>query len=238
MKIAFIVDGFPKLSETFILNQITGLLDLGHEVEIFARYHSNEEKVHSDVKKYRLMERVHYFDMPHNKIKRVLKAIFLIITNFHKNPLKISKSLNVFKYGKEALSLWLFYLIIPFLDKDFDIIQCHFGPNGNMGAYLKQMGFKGKILQTTLWGSDQFIVPSKQGNSCGGRGLAEEALRQGHIFHTQMRVKDGNKTGLITYLINDREVSSEEPDEGKPQVRFCEGGHSNLGTITPSGGAL
>ncbi|KAF5416535.1 MAG: hypothetical protein C5S48_02520 [Candidatus Methanogaster sp.] len=85
---------------------------------------------------------------------------------------------------------------------------------------------------------DQFIVPLKQGNSCRGKGLAEEALGQGHIFRTQMRVKDGNKTGLITYLINDGDVSSEEPDEGKPQVRFCEGAHSNLGAITPERGAL
>ncbi len=38
-----------------------------------------------------------------------------------------------------------------------------------------------------------------------------------------MRVKDGNKTGLITHLTNDGEGSSEEPDEGKPHDRFCEG---------------
>ena len=36
MKIAFVVQGFPHLSETFILNQITGLLDRGHAVDIFA----------------------------------------------------------------------------------------------------------------------------------------------------------------------------------------------------------
>ena len=30
----------------------------------------------------------------------------------------------------------------------------------------------GKILQTTLWESDQLIVPKKQGNACGGKGLA------------------------------------------------------------------
>jgi hypothetical protein len=34
MKIAFIVGTFPSLSETFILNQITGLIDRGHEVHI------------------------------------------------------------------------------------------------------------------------------------------------------------------------------------------------------------
>nr|QNO47077.1 hypothetical protein ONOHIMFI_00003 [Methanosarcinales archaeon ANME-2c ERB4] len=107
----------------------------------------------------------------------------------------------------------------------------------------------GEALQMACWESDQFIVPSamlrlrfalpsKQGNACGGKELAEEPLGQGHIFRTQMQVKDGNKTGFITYLINDREGSSEEPDEGKPHVRFCEGVHSNLGAITPAGGAL
>ncbi len=34
MKIAFIVWRFPVLSEAFILNQITGLIDRGHEVHI------------------------------------------------------------------------------------------------------------------------------------------------------------------------------------------------------------
>jgi hypothetical protein len=30
----------------------------------------------------------------------------------------------------------------------------------------------------------------------------------------------------------------EEPDEGKPQVRFCEGAHSSLRAITQLGGVL
>ena len=36
MRIAFIVDFFPIMSQTFVLNQITNLIDLGHEVEVFA----------------------------------------------------------------------------------------------------------------------------------------------------------------------------------------------------------
>ena len=57
----------------------------------------------------------------------------------------------------------------------------------------------GKTLQMTPWESDQFIVLMKQGNACGGKGLTVEPLRQGHIFRTQIRVKDDNKTVLITY---------------------------------------
>jgi len=156
MKIAFIVSGFPTLSETFILNQITGLLDMGHDVEIFAKFNPKEKKVHLDVEKYQLMKRTHYFNIPHNKITRILKAIFLIIKNFHKSPLKILNSLNVFKHGKTALFFKPLYALIPFLDKKFDIIHCHFGPNGILGAHLKEIGINGKIL-TTFHGYDMSI---------------------------------------------------------------------------------
>ena len=116
------------------------------------------------------------------------------------------------------------------------------GTRGAQGVLLAGVcGVKpmnGKISQTTPGESDQFIVPSKQGNAGGGKGLAGEPLGPGHIFRTQMQVKDGNKTGLITYLTNNGEGASEEPDGGKPQVRFCEGAHSNLKAKTVTGGAL
>ena len=64
----------------------------------------------------------------------------------------------------------------------------------------------GKIVQTTLWESDQLIVPLKRANAREGKGLAVEPLGQGHIHRTKRRIKDGNKTGLITYPENDREV--------------------------------
>jgi len=64
----------------------------------------------------------------------------------------------------------------------------------------------GKISQMVYWESDQPILPLKQGNACGGEGLTVEPLGQGHIFRTQMRVKDGNKTVLTTYPEKDGEV--------------------------------
>lgn len=153
MKIAFIVNGFPSLSETFILNQITGLLDLGFDVDIFAQFNPNEGKIHSDVKKYRLMDRVYYFNPPYSKIKRILKAIYLTALNFYKGPAKILRAFNIFKYGKESLSLNSLYRVIPFLDKNFDIIHCHFGISGIVGEYLREMKVRGKII-TAFYGYD------------------------------------------------------------------------------------
>ena len=57
----------------------------------------------------------------------------------------------------------------------------------------------GKISQMAYWESDQFVVLLKQGNACGGKGLTVEPLRPGHIYRTLIRVKDDNKTVLITY---------------------------------------
>ena len=154
MKIAFLVSSFPKLSETFILNQITGLIDLGHEVEIFAFKKPGENKIQGDVRKYNLMNRVHYLTAPKSKIKRIFKATNIIIKNFYRNPIIILKSLNFFKYGKKALSLSLLFEIYPFLNNEFDILHCHFGPNGKIGAILKDIGvIKGKLL-TSFHGTD------------------------------------------------------------------------------------
>lgn len=164
MKIAFIVSQFPTLSETFILNQITGLLDRGHEVDIFAWSKGKESKVLPEIMKYGLLDRTYFVNKPYNKIWRVLKAIGLILFNFHKNPKAILKSLNFFKYGKKALSLKLLYDSILFLDEDsYDIIHCHFGPNGNLGVLLRDFGLiKGKVV-TTFHGYDMSAIVREQG---------------------------------------------------------------------------
>jgi colanic acid/amylovoran biosynthesis glycosyltransferase len=57
-KVAFFVNLFPKLSETFILNQITGVIKMGIAVEIYSLGLSEEKKVHHDVVQYDLQKRV------------------------------------------------------------------------------------------------------------------------------------------------------------------------------------
>jgi len=64
----------------------------------------------------------------------------------------------------------------------------------------------GELLQMALWESDQPIVPMKQGNACGGKGLAGEPLVWGHFLCTQRQTKEVNKTTSVTYSAEDREV--------------------------------
>lgn len=65
-KVLFIVGSFPTLSEPFILNQITGLIDRGHDVYIYASAQETDGIQQSEVAKYRLIERTYYRTLPQN----------------------------------------------------------------------------------------------------------------------------------------------------------------------------
>ncbi len=172
MKIAFILNRFPVLSETFILNQITGLIDRGHDVDIMASSSGNEEKMHPDVEKYGLLERTFYFGalydrMPISKAGRILKAIYILKSRPEKGALL--KSLNVATFGWEAVSLRNFYRLIPFLGKGpYDVIHCHFGPAGNLGAILKHAGVLDGNLITAFHGYDMTSYVREKGEGVYG----------------------------------------------------------------------
>ncbi|RKY24796.1 MAG: colanic acid biosynthesis glycosyltransferase WcaL [Planctomycetota bacterium] len=162
MRIAFLVNHFPVLSQTFVLNQITGLLERGHEIVIYAKSPGRQPVVHREVERYRLLERTVYYGtaaerVPKNKLMRLAKAAGIIAQYFPKRPIPILNALNVFEFGKRALSLDIFYKTAPFLGaNEYDIVHCHFGPNGNLAALLKTVGaIKGKIV-TTFHGEAEY----------------------------------------------------------------------------------
>jgi colanic acid/amylovoran biosynthesis glycosyltransferase len=167
MKIAFLIWDFPTISETFLLNQITTLIDMGHDIEIFSNAAKNK-KIHPDVNKYGLFKCINYYNIPKNKVIRIIKAIYLIIMNLKNGYKKLFASLNIFKYKNEASSLKLLYVYAMFLKKkinnNFDIIHCHFGPQGIFGLYLIEIGIiKGKLV-TSFHGFDVNRYPKQKGN--------------------------------------------------------------------------
>jgi colanic acid/amylovoran biosynthesis glycosyltransferase len=147
LKIAFVLKVFPTLSETFILNQITGLIDLGHHLDIYSRRTPSESKIHGDVERYSLADRTFYLDrVPNNRAVRVVKVLRSLVRNLYKSPKAVLSSLNLIKYGKESSSFYLFYWLVPFLGKHYDILHCHFGTTGNFGVLLKDLGVEGKLV--------------------------------------------------------------------------------------------
>ncbi|WAL58380.1 glycosyltransferase [Thermocoleostomius sinensis] len=180
MKIAFIVEGFPVLSQTFVLNQITGLIDRGHEVDIYAEVQDDSRKIHPTIEQYRLLERTYYQPLqPHDKLQRVLKALRLFVPCFLEDPDLVLRSINVFKYGKSAASLRLFYSVIPFLGNrnTYDVIQCHFGLLGIKGMMLREVGaIQGKLV-TAFHGVD-----ISQNLDLLGENLYDDLFKVGDCF--------------------------------------------------------
>ncbi|MCU0525737.1 MAG: glycosyltransferase [Elainella sp. Prado103] len=158
MKIAFLVGEFPTLSETFVLNQITGLIDQGHEVDIYASPPKQLSKIHPDVKKYDLPKRTFYYEeISPNYLLRSIKGLYLFTIWGIRYPRQILRSTNLQKYGNYAKSLRLLHEIVPFLRHGlpkYDVIHCHFGMNGIKGMYLRQLGVIQGKLSTVFHGFD------------------------------------------------------------------------------------
>ena len=160
LRILVLVNTFPVISETFILDHITALMDGGCDVEILARWREQVYPLQPVVNEYRLLERTTYLSdiehsIPENKLRRMAAALKTIGRQAAKNPSAVAKSLNVFSAGLQALTLRPLLRSDFFLNKRrFDIIHCHFGPNGILADELKRFGaFSGKIL-TSFHGYD------------------------------------------------------------------------------------
>ena len=139
MRIAFIVGGFPLISETFILNQITGLIDLGYEVDIYARRSSPDRAVHPEVEKYGLLGRTCWFNLPLTRWGRVKRAGATFLRIFPRHPLAMLRCLNLRRYGSFYRVLNNIMHAPPFLAAKYDVVMCHFGGNGIDFIFLKDL---------------------------------------------------------------------------------------------------
>lgn len=177
MKIAFLVNQFPSVAETFVLNQVVGLIDLGHDIRIFADTSVRNVKIHDNYEKHGLLKNIHYYRIPKNKILRILKAIRLVIKYAPTNYGVIFRSLNIFRYGKRAGSLSLLYMSIALLEKGpFDIIHSQFGTLGLFAVSLNQFLPNKCKLVTSIRGYDVTVFLKKH------PGIYNELFREGDLF--------------------------------------------------------
>ena len=184
MKIAFILGQFPALSETFILNQITGLIKRGHDLDIYAIQPGDVTKIHPDVEDYKLLEKTYYDQKPKNKYIAYLNALKVLLISFFIKPWKrlpvLFRIISSAKPGKLSKSLDLFYAAISCLNhhQNYDIIHCHFGLLGNKALKLQQIGaIQGKKLITSYYDVDVTKYPK-----IAGKDVYNDLFQQGDLF--------------------------------------------------------
>lgn len=64
MNILYVLDLFPKLSETFILNEIVELTKRGVNIQILALRNPHEKLINEDILKYKLLNKTSYLQLP------------------------------------------------------------------------------------------------------------------------------------------------------------------------------
>lgn len=165
LKVLVVTGEFPKLTETFVLNHITGLLDHGVDVSIFYEKRGDGSQWHADVDKYRLFDRAICYGMPvrlqkaRNHVSNVSRDVAGRLRHLldRSSIVGLPPPLDELAFAvldeqtRTDLKLRLFYAAEKLIDsgRPYDIVHCHFGHRGRFAAELKKMGaIDGKIAVT------------------------------------------------------------------------------------------
>lgn len=167
LRIAFLLGSFPVVSETFILRQITGLLDLGHEVDIYADYAPGAESPQQpEIAQYKLLARTTYMALPPasapwelpvwpvsgctwlpgaerpiRNVARIRQAMPALVRSLWRHPQLTLRVLSRAHFGHQAASLSALYRLarLGTVAKRYDVLHAHFGPVGNSYRFAKAL---------------------------------------------------------------------------------------------------
>lgn len=167
LRVAMIADGFPLVSETFIVRQITALMRAGCEVDIYAnRLPTDGTPIHPEVVRYDLLARTTYIDIPPESgywempvwpitdktwppgsataipnAVRVLRAVPTLLRCLVAAPRLTRDVLDPDVYGYQARSLSALYRLgaLCARSRRYDVIHAHFGPVANTFRFARAL---------------------------------------------------------------------------------------------------
>jgi colanic acid/amylovoran biosynthesis glycosyltransferase len=156
LSVAFFIGVFPKISETWFIEQVTSLIDLGVDVRLFAFERGTAADVSDKVHAYRLLERTTYLDIPKKHSDRLFGAAAALLQVIIRRPRAIPR---IFAQSRgKGVSSFLKYLFWarPLLGKieRYPIVHCHFGMIANRYLILKDVLDLRQPFVTTFYGQD------------------------------------------------------------------------------------
>jgi colanic acid/amylovoran biosynthesis glycosyltransferase len=179
MKIAYFVDSFPKLSETFVLAQIIGMIDRGHDVTIYANRLIQSDLHHRAIERYSLLDKTIVLPPVSRRLSvRVIQAISAMIHLVRKGRVSVLiRSLDFSRFGRDAIGLRILVRCgCRFGASEYNVIHCQFGQLGIVALQLKQCGSVSGPLITSFRGTDAMKFASKYPESY------KNLFRNGDLF--------------------------------------------------------
>jgi colanic acid/amylovoran biosynthesis glycosyltransferase len=174
MRVAVIVNEFPAVSETFVLRHITGLIDAGHDVDIYAAARRPGDCVHGEVAAYGLMDRTRFVDMPRaagyweqpvrplrgrtwdpegagstRNAVRALRGAPALGRCLARAPRLTAEVLDRRRYGYQADSLSAMYRLdtLSRARGRYDVVHAHYGPIGDAYRFARRLWAAPYVVQ-------------------------------------------------------------------------------------------
>ena len=143
MRIAYFLDTFPLISETFVLAQICGAIARGHEVVVYANRPSEDDVQHPSIADYDLLNRTVVLPAaPERARDRLRLASGVLKTAKRRGRLGAAlRCLDVFKFRGDAIRFALLIRSAPMIvEEPFDVLHCQFGQLGVSVQAVRQCG--------------------------------------------------------------------------------------------------
>lgn len=158
MRIGILVESFPRISETWLVNQIIDLVNRGYEVSIYSVYHSKDVIFHQHIYSNNLIEKTQFFFNPKgNSFQKVLSEIVFFIKNMRKIQFfKLILGVRAVLTNNISPLFGFNFIFLKGLE-DLDILHAHFGHMGVIASSMKKAGLLGgaKVI-VSFHGQDLF----------------------------------------------------------------------------------
>ncbi|MDB5799945.1 MAG: colanic acid biosynthesis glycosyltransferase WcaL [Rhodocyclales bacterium] len=153
-RIAFLVNCFPVVSETFVLRQITGLLDAGDQVDVICSHRGDLTTLHINYLRHGLAERTR----PIRKQRNGTLAKAGLLTRFFLTsllaPRRLLAAIRAYMAGLPDIAADIVHLADAQALPRYDYVIAHFGTGGVLAMHLQQAGLLQGTLLTVFHGYD------------------------------------------------------------------------------------
>jgi colanic acid/amylovoran biosynthesis glycosyltransferase len=170
-RIAYILDSFPNISETFISNEINELIALGYEVEIFSCHRPKSSMLHDSAKF--LLTKTLYLPKPISKFDLAHASLSLML----RSPIRFMKTIYNAKFLPGKHFAWTArqstYLAEQIAKRNFDRIHVHFASDA---ACYGMFASKFLNLPLTLTVHSPLSENESQGNKLNVVGQHAKAV--------------------------------------------------------------
>ncbi len=192
VRVAVISGVFPKVSETFVLRHVTGLLELGHGVDIYSDFRPHgSDFPKSDAVAAAMEARTTYMDVPSLKTgKRFLTAPRRLIHCARTNPELTLAALNPLQFGIRSLTLSQLHRLYILMRSParYDVVHAHFGMVGDRFRFTSALW--DVPLVVGFHGFDYSVWPRQRGPDCFRRLFELATTIVVNSEHTRQRVHD------------------------------------------------